>query len=218
MKRLLAVTALALGLSACSHSAQSTQGSAASASPAPAATNATGFPLYDGSTVLVSEPWHETGGSHEFGGTEVIAQTPATLAQLGGWIHRLAAAPPSGYDVAVSGSGMEIAQRRAAAMGVDFQVFTHDVNGTKRALVVLAVDPQTFEAKAGPMLSLIGKYKMLPKGLRDPIDAQAKARTGYTVSEALDPHTPIGAAIDAVQRLKDSDQRGVLLIDGAKTN
>lgn len=219
MKRIVVAAALGFALAACSHTSQSSQtGShAATASPAPAATNSLDFPLYDGSAVLVSKPWHESGGGHRFGGTEVIAETPATLKELRTWIDGLAGKPPAGYTVAASGSGLDVAHTRAAAMGVDFQVFTHDVNGTKRALVVIAIDPEVFEAKAGPVLGMIGKYKMLPQSLRDPIDAQAKARTGYTVSEALDPSTPLGAAVDAVDQLKASGQRGVLLLDGAKT-
>jgi len=34
-------------------------------------------------------------------------------------------------------------------MGVEFQVFTHEVDGKKRAMVVLAVDPKMFDEKAG---------------------------------------------------------------------
>ncbi|MDE2481400.1 MAG: hypothetical protein KGN02_04330 [bacterium] len=219
MKRFVIMAVLGAALAACSHTSQTAQPGAqtTAASPAPAATNTLDFPVYDGSTVLVAQPWHQSVGGHMVGGTEVIAQTPATLAQLGDWIHGLAAKPPAGYTVAATGSGVEIAKRRAAAMGIDFEAFTHDVKGTKRALVVIAIDPKNFEAKAGPVLAMIGKYKMLPQSLRDPIDAQAKARTGYTVSEALDPATPLGAAIVAVDKLKDTGERGVLLLDGAKT-
>ncbi len=168
--------------------------------------------------MLASRIWQESGGGDRFAGTEVIAQTPATLAQLNAWVHALALKPPAGYSVAtVSGTGIEAARRRAAEMGIDFQVFTHDVKGKNRALVVVAIDPHTFETKAGPVLSLIDKYKLLPQSLRDPIDAEVKARTGFTVSEVLDPATPLGAAVDAVAKLKDSNERGVLLLDGAKT-
>jgi hypothetical protein len=65
-------------------------------------------------------------------------------------------------------------------------------------------------------LSLIDKYSLLPQSFRDPIDQQAKARTGFTVSQALDPSQPIGAALAAARALRDSGQRGVVLVDGAK--
>lgn len=101
-------------------------------------------------------------------------------------------------------------------MGADFQVFTHSVNGQPRALVVVALDPSLFESKAGPVLALISKYSMLPQSLRDPIDQQVKARTGFTVSQALDPSQPIGAALSAAKTLRDSGQRGVVLVDASK--
>ena len=57
---------------------------------------------------------------------------------------------------------------------------------------------------------------MLPQSFRDPIDQQAKDRTGFTISEALDESTPIGAALAAAKTLRDSGQRGLVLIDGTK--
>ena len=101
-------------------------------------------------------------------------------------------------------------------MGLDFQVFSRTDQGKNRELVVVVLDPTTFETKAGPMLSLIDKYSMLPQSLRDPIDAQVKARTGFTVSQALDPSQPIGAALAAARTLRDSGQRGVVLVDAIK--
>ncbi len=81
---------------------------------------------------------------------------------------------------------------------------------------MVVLDPTTFEEKAGPVLSLIDKYSMLPQSFRDPIDAQAKARTGFTVSQALDPSQPIGAAIVAARTLRNANQRGVVLVDAVK--
>ena len=54
------------------------------------------------------------------------------------------------------------------------------------------------------MLGLIDKYPLLPRSLRDPIDQQAKERTGFTVSQALDPSQPIGAALAAARALRNS--------------
>jgi hypothetical protein len=185
-------------------------------SPAAAATNPIDFPLYNGSTVLSARDWHGSAGSTAVSGREVIAESGATLSDLEGWVHDVSANPPQGYTVAASGSSVDVAHRHARALGLDFQVFSHQDNGKNRELVVVVLDPTTFEEKAGPMLGLIDKYTMLPQSLRDPIDAQVKARTGFTVSQALDPSQPIGAALAAARTLRDSGQRGVVLVDAIK--
>lgn len=214
MNRALSALALILLLSGCSQSGQST--SSASASPAAAATNPIDFPLYSGSTVLTARDWRGSAGSTAVAGREVIAESSATLETLEGWLHDISANPPQGYTVAASGSSIDVAHRHAQALGLQFQVFSHQDNGKTRELVVVVLDPITFEEKAGPVLSLIDKYSMLPQSLRDPIDAQTKARTGFTVSQALDPSEPIGAALAAARTLRNSGERGVVLVDAAK--
>jgi hypothetical protein len=215
MKRAFGALALLLCIAACSQSAQST--SSSSAAPSPQATNPIDFPLYSGSTVLTARDWHGSSGSGaSVSGREVIAESSATLDTLEGWLHDVSVNPPAGFTVAASGSATDAAHRRAQAMGLQFQVFSHQVGTKTRGLVVVVLDPVTFEAKAGPVLSLIDKYSMLPQSFRDPIDQQAKARTGFTVSQALDPSQPIGAALAAARALRDSGQRGVVLVDAAK--
>ncbi len=213
MKNVLLAALMLAAVTACSQSTQSQ--SAGAQSPSPAATNPTGFPIYAESTVLASKAWSENNGSQHYTGLEVVAQTPATMSQLNTWLKSLSANPPSGYSVAASGSGVEEAHTRARAMGVDFQVFEHSVNGKRHGLIVLAVDPMVFDQKAGPVLSALNQFKKLPQAFRDPIDAQVRARTGFTASEALAPNTPIGAAVAAVDQLRSSGQRGVVLVDGA---
>jgi hypothetical protein len=56
----------------------------------------------------------------------------------------------------------------------------------------------------------------LPKAFRDPIDQQAKRQTGFTISEATDPDTPIGAAVAALSQLRDFGGRGIVIIDAVK--
>jgi hypothetical protein len=214
MRGTLPAVALSLLMAACSQSAQSTSSQASS--PSPQASNPIDFPLYSGSTVLNSRDFQANAASTKVGGHEVIAESSASLDQLNDWIRQVSANPPPGYALAASGSSMDTARRHAQALGVNFQVFTHSVNGQQRALVVIALDPTTFEQKAGPVLSLIDKYSMLPQSLRDPIDQQAKERTGFTVAQALDPTQPIGAALAAAKALRDSGQRGVVLVDATK--
>ncbi len=192
-------------------SAQST-----SSSPTAAASNPLDFPLYAGSTVLTTRDWRGAGSNVAVSGREVIAQSSATLEALESWLHDVSANPPQGYSVAASGSAVDTAHRRAQAMGLQFQIFSHAEGGKQHELIVVVLDPATFESKAGPVLGLIDKYPMLPQSLRDPIDQQAKARTGFTVSQALDPSQPIGAALAAAKALRDSGERGVVLVDAAK--
>jgi hypothetical protein len=211
MKRALASAALVLLTAGCSQSAQST-----SSSPSPQVSNSLGFPLYADSTVIVARTWRQAAGSRTLQGKEVIAESTASLDQLSAWLDQISTNPPSGYSVAASGSGVDSAHRRSKALGVDFQVLTHDVDGTPRALIVVVLDPALFERKAGPVLDLIDKYSMLPQSFRDPIDQQAKERMGFTIGQVLDPSQPIGAALAAARALRDSGQRGEVLVDAAK--
>lgn len=226
MKRCLALVAVAL-LAACSNG-----GSSSSASPKPSAvaTNSTDFPLYDGSTIVTSREWTQSvsdsaastekgvfrQGAGTYNGHEVIANTTATMPQLREWLDKIEKTPPNGYQPAVTGSGVEEARNRAQAAGLDFDAFEKTVNGKHHGVVVVAVDPQLLQQKAGPMLGFISKYKMLPQSLRDPIDAQAKERTGFSITEALSPDTPLGAALGALDELRSSGNRGLVVIDAAK--
>ena len=227
MKNQLAALAL-IALTACSHGSQSNV--ASQGTPAPTPTNATGFPLYDGSTILTSKDWQQTvstgaaqsengvfsQGAGTYAGRDVIASTPATMQQLTAWLHEIGSKPPEGYSVAVSGNAIDQARSRTLPYGVDFETFQRKENGKQYGVVVMAIDPQTLDAKAGTVLALIGKYKMLPQGLRDPLDVQVKKQVGFTVSDALSPMTPIGAALGALDQLRASGERGIVVVDAAK--
>jgi len=219
-------------LTACSHGSTTTSGSSPSSETAatPAATNPVDFPLYAGSAIVATRDWHATvgattaqnqrsiygQGAGSYAGHEVIAQTSATLPQLESWIDAFDRTPPLGYAVALKGSALDEARLRANALGLAFGSFEKPIAGKRHTVVVIAIDPAQLDAKAGSFISLIGKYKMLPDAFREPIDAQAKARTGFTVSEALDPNTPIGAALGALSTLRSSGQRGIVLLDASK--
>jgi hypothetical protein len=213
--------ALAIALTACSHG-----GPQSSASPA--ATNPIAFPLYQGSTVLSTRDWSAEvreaqstdraffpGGEGRYGGHEVIAETGATMGALEAWLQSLGSTPPQGYALAGS-SGLEQARQRMQGLGLDFRVFERGMGAQRHALVVLAIDPQIFRQRTGPVLPLIERYRSLAKFLRAPIDAQAKAQLGFTVTQALDPATPLGAAIAAIGTLKSANERGIVLVDAVK--
>jgi len=233
MKRAFACI-VAVVMAACSHSSGSsgTSGSASNAqgTPGAVATNSTDFPLYNGSVIVSSHDWTQAitpaaasadkgvfaQGAGTYSGHEVIAHTPATIQQLRQWLDAMEKNPPAGYQTAVTGSGVNEARNRAQAAGIDFDAFEKEISGKKHGIVVLAIDPSLLQSKAGPMLGFISKYKMLPQGLRDPIDAQAKARTGFSITEALSPDTPLGAALGALDEIRSSGDRGVVLIDATK--
>lgn len=184
------------------------------------------FPLYRDSTILSVRDWHHTlspgersalgivgSGDKAYGGHEVVTATGASFDDLDEWLRELDSHPPDGYGVTVWGSGVDEARERARNMGIDFGVFDRDEHGVEHEVLVVTVDPDLLQRKAGIMLSLLSRFHDLPPFLRAPIDAQARAQTGFTVSDATDPTTPIGAAVDALGRLHDVQARGVILID-----
>jgi hypothetical protein len=205
-------------------------GSGGSATPSPQASNSIAFPLFDGSAVLsahdfkqVVSPQGKGGlndmlgqGAGTYDGHEVVAGTLAVMPALEGWLHDLQDHPPAGYTVAASGSSVDAIRARTRDMGLDFAVFQNTVNGKTHGVVVLAVDPKLLDQKAGPVLGMIGKFKLLPQSLRDPIDAQTKKQTGFTVTELTQPNTPIGAAVDSIDQLRTFGGRGIVMIDATK--
>lgn len=183
------------------------------------------FPLYRNSDVLSVRAWHHTltqseraafgMGSHEgsYSGYEVLSATPDSFDELVTWLQALSLRPPDGYRVTIWGSGVEDARASARNLGFDFGVFDRKQSGVSHDVVVVAVDPDAMQRRAGIMISVLGRFRQLPVFLRNAMNAQVKAQTGFTVSEALDPATPIGAALDSLERLHDIRARGVILID-----
>lgn len=186
------------------------------------AVNPAGFPFYPGSTLLVTRAWHHalTPAEREafgivdeqraaYAGHEVVTATAASFDDLDAWLRQNVATPPSGYRVGLWGNGVDDARERARTMGMDFGVFDRGA----RDVVVLVVDPDVLQRKAGFVLPALARFRLLPGFLQAPIDEQVRAQTGFSVSEALDPMTPIGAAIDALGRLDDVHARGVIYVD-----
>jgi len=223
----LASIGLIVALAACSGGAHG-GGTAGGASPA--ATNPVDFPLFDGASVLSSRAWHQkissrpgfgdnallSQGAGTYDGHDVVAGTQALMPSLETWLQNLDANPPSGYTSVAHGNGVEAVRAHTRDLGIDFMVFERVESGKRHDVVVLAVDPQTLDDKAGPMLGVVGKFKLLPQSLRDSIDAQVRKQTGFSVAEATNPDTPIGAAVGALAQLRDFGGRGVVLIDAVK--
>jgi hypothetical protein len=224
--KLLAPAAL-LVLVACSGGSSGSNGAA---SPSPAPSNPVAFPLFEGSSVLAAHSFRQTvsaqgkGGVNDllgqssgtYDGHEVVAGTLAVMPALETWLHDITAHPPEGWTVAASGDSVEAVRTRTRSMGLDFAVFQRTENGKQHGVVVLAVDPKLLDEKAGPVLGMVGKFKLLPPSLRDPIDAQAKQQIGFTLTELTQPNSPIGAAFDSLDDLRAYGGRGVVLVDAVK--
>jgi hypothetical protein len=216
--------AAALLLAACSG------GQGAAGRPSPAATDPINFPLFSGAEVLSSRAWRQTissnpgagnnavlaQGAGTYVGHDVVAGTQALMPSLEAWLRDIDAHPPNGYASSAQGNGVEAVRSHTRDLGIDFAVFSRDEDGKEHSVVVLAVDPQTLDEKAGPMLHMIGKFKLLPPMLRDSIDNQVKKQTGFTVTELTDADTPIGAAVASLDQLRDFGGRGIVLIDAVK--
>lgn len=155
-------------------------------------------------------------GAGTYDGHDVVAGTQAMMPALESWLGNLSANPPAGYRLAVTGNGVDAVRTHTRVLGVDFVAFEGTDPGKRQGVVVMVVDPQTLDEKAGPMLGLIGRFKHVPSMLRDPIDAQAKKQTGFSITEATNPDTPIGAAVAALDQLRDFGGRGIVLIDAVK--
>ena len=84
--------------------------------------------------------------------------------------------------------------------------------GAPRSVYVFVADPKVIRAEMGFAFDLIDSYAKVPSMLRGPIDDQAKQQLGYSITELLDPNSPVGAVVAAVKELK-ADRRAILLID-----
>lgn len=155
-------------------------------------------------------------GAGTYEGHDVVAGTQALMPSLEAWLRDLTQNPPTGYRPAMDGTPLEAVRTHARDLGVDFVVFEGTRQGKRHDVVVMAVDPQTLGEKAGPVLGAIGRFKLMPQMLRDPIDAQAKKELGFTLTEATNPDTPIGAAVAALDQLRNFGGRGIVLIDATK--
>lgn len=233
MYRPIAAALAALSVTACSGGSGSggTATSTSAVSAAPAATNLTGFPLFAGATVIRSNAFTQqvdtsavsTGGgafsqgSGTYAGHEVIAKSDATLDQLAQWLTDSSTTPPAGYTVSTADSA-QVAQAREKVkeFGIDFTPFQTTDNGITVNVLVVAMDPAILDAKLGPAIGLIEKFKSLPAFAKGPIDAQIKARLGVSATEALDPAAPLGAALAAYEDVKSSNSRAIVVVDAAK--
>jgi hypothetical protein len=225
---LLVLVALsATALVACSKGTSVPPGSEATAAPETAATNTTNFPLYEGSNVIASKAFSQTinagqqgtgvmaAGSGTYAGNEVIAGSSAKLGDLETWLRQQEKQPPSGFVAVAIPASMATVHTVALKNGMDFAIF-HDATNSKHGLIVVAMDPATAHHKLGPALMLVSKYQALPAAMRQTIDSQLKQRYGYTASEFVEPGSPLGSAVGAMNDFQNKDQRAIIIIDATK--
>ena len=227
LRKVLAALAAAGMLAACS-SQQGTQQGATSGSQA-SLRNPIDFPLYPGASLLSSRAFTQainadtspggnsifSSGNGTYTGNEVIAASDAAFSSLSAWVDHLAANPPPGYTSVESGANPQ-ERVQAARYGLDYGVFTKKDGTRTRGLLVIVMDPRLVNQRFGTILGLISKYRALPDVMRAPIDNEAKARIGMTITQATQPDSPVGAALDALDQFEHKDSRGIVLIDASK--
>jgi hypothetical protein len=188
--------------------------------------NPSDFPLYPHSSVVEVVPVNsaqmfaaiKASDSHadlpsNFRGHEVIAETNASMTQLGAWLHTLKASPPRGlHKVSDKNTNINLNNGdRDIALGAHFET----AGGTRSVYVVVA-DPKRLHDQLGPVFAMIDNYNAVPGVLRGPIDDQAKKQVGYSVSEMLDAKSPVGAIIATLERMQSTDRRAILVIDESR--
>jgi hypothetical protein len=189
--------------------------------------NPTGFPLYSGSKILVSKGFKQvvnanasgngvlSEGNGTYSGNEVIASAPASFGALQTWLNDAYAKPPDGFRQATDkdlNSGSDTAQ----TIGIYGRGFESTKNGKPSTLLIVAMDPSKVNARLGPALALIRQYRNMPSFMRGPIDEKVKAQTGFSVSEMLQPDSPMGLALDAMNEFSHNNQRAILMIDAQR--
>ena len=148
-----------------------------------------------------------------FRGHEVIAETGASMDQLRAWVQGLKKAPPSGFHKVTNRDGSSLGNNSQDKDAVGAQFATADGG---RSVYVVAADPRKVHDALGPAFTLIDSYSAVPGVMRGPIDDQAKKQLGYSVTELLDPKSPIGAVVATVKRMQSVDRRAILIIDESR--
>jgi hypothetical protein len=222
-KAVLTLSAAAGILAACSGG-----GSGTHASPQPSLRNPVDFPLYSNASVISSKTFTQAvhadtnspgsvfaQGNGTYTGHEVIASSDAQFSELSAWVDDLNAAPPAGY-IAEEPQSNPDQERQAQRSGINYAVFKKKVGRATRGMLVIVMDPQRVNERFGAILGMVGKYRALPAVLRGPIDDEAKARFGMTITQATQPDSPIGAALAALGDLEHRNARGIVVLDAQK--
>ncbi len=215
-----------VALVACSKGT-SVPGSIATSAQTAAPQNTTNFPLYHDSDVVASKQFSQTvnagqasagimaKGSGTYTGNEVVAGSEATLSDLETWLRAQEKQPPTGYVAVALPANLASVHAVAVKNGMDFALF-RDPKNNNHGVVVMAMDPAVANHKLGPALMLVSKYQALPQAMRNTVDSQLKQRYGYTASEFVEPGSPLGSAIGAMNDFQNKNERAIIIIDATK--
>ncbi len=231
IRRTIMLVAIAASIAGCtgqSHSSSSTEQTAAS--PAAALKNPSDFPLVADAKILDVKPFSQTvaagqgqasmlgaQGAGTYNGDEVLASTTMSSKDLSEWLAGLGQKPPTGfvYETGSATASGKVSQT-LALYGISYAAFRSADKAINRGVVIVAMDPSTVREKLGLALGLVERYRSLPSALRDPIDQQIKAKTGFTATEATDPSSPLGMTLSALHELENSGTRAIVMVDGTK--
>ncbi len=187
------------------------------------ATNPSTFPLYapheiidvktlDAGPMVAAFRRHDPHDrSGNYRGTEVVVATNAPIGELRAWLHKLKTAPPRGlrYNHTDTITSSDPAAMRSSGA----EAATFESPDSARLVVVFAVDPRMLRSKLGSALDLVDQYNKVPGVLRGPIDASMKDQIGYSVTEMLDPTSPVGVAFHGLKTAEARNKRAIVLID-----
>jgi hypothetical protein len=226
MRRSIALFAasLSLTLGACSaHTPESTHLAAGSAG----LKNPTDITLVTGATLISVQPFSQTvpansdttsgltsQGAGTYAGDEVLAESPQSNAELDDWLASLRKSPPAGYATVPQASASVV--RRLDDYGIAFAAFRKTESAGPRGVCVVVMDPKRVRTQLGFVIEIADRYRDLPESMRQSIDQNVKAKAGISVSEALDPSSPIGMTLSAVQQLQTTDDRAIIIVDATK--
>jgi hypothetical protein len=192
--------------------------------------NPSDFPLYPGSGVMTVVPIDSAQmfaairkadpkadvPKNNYRGNEIVLQTNASMAQLSGWLATLRKTPPAGFHASQDHVDVSNGDPNGwSSKTVDGGEF--ETANAQRSVYVFVADPQRIHAQLGAAFALIDNYSKVPDMLRGPIDQQAKQQLGYSVTEMLDPKSPVGAAVTSLKNLQGTGHRAILLIDQTET-
>jgi hypothetical protein len=225
MKRALIALCAAGVLAGCSGGGG---GSTAQSTQPPVLGNPTGFPLYSNAKVISAKSFTQVvhadtsstdsvfaQGNGTYAGHEVIAYSSAPFSTLSAWLDGVNGSPPTGFTAEEPQSNTD-QQARAQRYGLNYALFKSKSGNASRGVLVIVMDPQRVNQRFGTILSMVNKYKALPSVLRGPIDNEAQARFGMTITQATQPDSPIGAALSALGELEHRNARGIVVLDAQK--
>ncbi len=139
-------------------------------------------------------------GAGTYDGTEVVAASDASFIKLSSWVHHFGTHPAGTIQ----------------DYGLDYAVFERGSGKTKHGVLVIVMDPKVVDRQFGSVLGMMGNYRSLPAFMRGPIDQQVKQRVGITLSDAMDPASPVGATLAALSDFEQRSSRGIVVIDAVR--